>query len=89
MRKNHSREGSVEHGRGQIRDNTLRALVTSPLFKTRIVRAKKGKGAYQRFKRGQNHDDSALFYSASYLQVASYDRHLIRRIEPYSLLLCR
>ncbi len=38
----------VETGRGVIKDNFLAALVTSPMYKTQIVKAKKGKGSYQR-----------------------------------------
>ncbi|MCA3954847.1 ribosome alternative rescue factor ArfA [Vibrio vulnificus] len=37
-----------EIGRGTINDNALKALVTSPLFRTRVVKAKKGKGSFQR-----------------------------------------
>ncbi|WP_073602820.1 alternative ribosome-rescue factor A [Vibrio aerogenes] len=37
-----------ETGRGEIKHNALHALVTSPLFKTRVVKAKKGKGSFQR-----------------------------------------
>ncbi|WP_070969377.1 alternative ribosome-rescue factor A [Vibrio sonorensis] len=38
----------VEFGRGEIKDNALKALVTSHLFRTRVVKNKKGKGSYQR-----------------------------------------
>ena len=41
-------DAPVETGRGSINDNFLAALVTSKVYKQRIVRAKKGKGAYQR-----------------------------------------
>ncbi|MCL9780069.1 ribosome alternative rescue factor ArfA [Vibrio sp. S4M6] len=34
--------------RGTIKDSALKALVTSKLFKTRVVKAKKGKGSYSR-----------------------------------------
>ena len=37
-----------ELGRGQIKDNFLAALVTSRLYRSQIVKAKKGKGSYQR-----------------------------------------
>ncbi|ACH63485.1 conserved hypothetical protein [Aliivibrio fischeri MJ11] len=42
----------LEYGRGQIKDNALKAVVTSQLFRTRIVKAKKGKGSYSRKGRG-------------------------------------
>ncbi|HDY8063370.1 TPA: ribosome alternative rescue factor ArfA [Vibrio vulnificus] len=38
----------TEIGRGTINDNALKALVTSQLFRTRMVKAKKGKGSFQR-----------------------------------------
>jgi alternative ribosome-rescue factor len=43
-------KGSVESelGRGVIKDNFLKALVTSKVYKMQIVKAKKGKGSYQR-----------------------------------------
>ena len=39
---------TAEFGRGTIRDNALKAVVTSKLFTTRVVKAKKGKGSFQR-----------------------------------------
>ncbi|NVC64272.1 alternative ribosome-rescue factor A [Vibrio sp. 05-20-BW147] len=38
----------TEFGRGVIKDNALKAVVTSQLFRTRVVKAKKGKGSFQR-----------------------------------------
>ncbi|MCK6263982.1 ribosome alternative rescue factor ArfA [Vibrio sp. ZSDE26] len=35
-------------GRGEIQDNALKAVVTSKLYRTRVVRAKKGKGSFRR-----------------------------------------
>lgn len=35
-------------GRGEIKDNALAALVTSKAFRPQVVKAKKGKGSYQR-----------------------------------------
>ena len=37
-----------ENGRGTITDNALKALVTSPLFRMRTEKPKKGKGSYNR-----------------------------------------
>lgn len=37
-----------EHHRGEIKDNAIKALVTSVLFKSKVEKAKKGKGSYQR-----------------------------------------
>ncbi|GGY93848.1 ribosome alternative rescue factor ArfA [Shewanella fodinae] len=42
-----------EMGRGAIKDNALKALVTSQLFRSRTEKAKKGKGAFQRKQRNQ------------------------------------
>jgi alternative ribosome-rescue factor len=38
----------TESGRGVIKDNYLAALVTSKVYKIQVVKAKKGKGSYQR-----------------------------------------
>lgn len=40
--------GATELGRGKIKDSFLAALVTSKLYKMQVVKAKKGKGSYQR-----------------------------------------
>jgi alternative ribosome-rescue factor len=53
-----SKPAATEHGRGEIRDNAIKALVTSKLFQTRVVKAKKGKGSYNR--KGRNSKDYAL-----------------------------
>ncbi|MCS4306418.1 alternative ribosome-rescue factor [Rheinheimera pacifica] len=58
-----SKPAAIEHGRGEIRDNAIKALVTSKLFQTRVVKAKKGKGSYNR--KGRNSKDYALVVSAS------------------------
>ncbi len=34
--------------RGKIQDNFIAALVTSKVYKMRVVKSKKGKGSYQR-----------------------------------------
>ncbi|WP_299804646.1 ribosome alternative rescue factor ArfA [uncultured Shewanella sp.] len=46
----HRQSTAVEHesGRGVIRDNALKAIVTSTLFRTRTEKPKKGKGSYNR-----------------------------------------
>ncbi len=38
----------TEFGRGTIKDNALKAVVTSQLFKQRVEKAKKGKGSFSR-----------------------------------------
>ncbi len=56
-----------DHQRGDIQDNMLKAVITSPLFRTRVVKAKKGKGSYNRKdkhqldKKGRQSQDSAPF----------------------------
>ena len=44
----HNRRNEADLGRGKINDNFLAALVTSKLYKMQVVKAKKGKGSYQR-----------------------------------------
>jgi alternative ribosome-rescue factor len=54
-------------GRGQVKDNALKALVTSPLFRTRTEQPKKGKGSYRRqadkqaHRKGHKHKGYAPF----------------------------
>ena len=38
----------VQHNKGTIRDNALKALVKSDLFRPKVERKKKGKGSYNR-----------------------------------------
>lgn len=38
----------TDFGRGEIKDNALKAVVTSQLFRTRVVKAKKGRGSFSR-----------------------------------------
>lgn len=57
----------VEINKGPIRDNALKALVKSNLFRCKVERKKKGKGSYNRqaFKNGRDgfFDRSAFFYA--------------------------
>ncbi|MGD8231427.1 alternative ribosome-rescue factor A [Vibrio sp. TRT 1302] len=41
-------DAELEVGRGQIKDNALKAVVTSKLFRARVEKAKKGKGSFRR-----------------------------------------
>lgn len=58
-KKNKTR--SIEMGRGDIHDNALKALVTSPVFKSRVEKPKKGKGSFCRNDKhkGQEHYPNA------------------------------
>lgn len=57
MRKNikKSQQSAVEHGRGTISHNALEALVTSVIFRCKVEKPKKGKGAYNRKQNRQGH----------------------------------
>ncbi len=49
MSKNkETRVSHVDIGRGVIQDNAYAALVTSKLFKSKVEKAKKGKGSFTR-----------------------------------------
>jgi len=50
-----AQQGAVEHGRGTICHNALEALVTSVLFRSKVEKPKKGKGAYSRKQNRQGH----------------------------------
>jgi len=57
-------EAPVETGRGDINHNFLAALVTSQVYKQRIVKAKKGKGAYMRKNRHNNKGSEVYLIAA-------------------------
>ena len=40
--------GKVQHNKGKIRDNALKALVKSDLFRHKVERKRIGKGSYNR-----------------------------------------
>lgn len=40
--------GVVDIGRGEIKDNYFQAIVTSRVFRSKVEKAKKGKGSYTR-----------------------------------------
>ncbi|MGL4205529.1 MAG: alternative ribosome-rescue factor A [Aeromonadaceae bacterium] len=52
--KKTKRLSPYEHGRGEIQDNALQALLSSPLFRQRIEKNRKGKGSYVRTKVQRN-----------------------------------
>ena len=48
QKKSLAKANPTDIGRGTINDNFLAALVTSKQYKMQVVKAKKGKGSYQR-----------------------------------------
>ncbi|PSU60376.1 alternative ribosome-rescue factor A [Photobacterium aphoticum] len=48
LTESQNRNNETDHGRGVIRDNALKAVVTSAVFRMRVVKSKKGKGSFQR-----------------------------------------
>ncbi len=57
-------EASIDIGRGSINHNFLAALVTSKAYKPRVVKAKKGKGAYQRKERHTGKGEESYLMAA-------------------------
>lgn len=50
-------EIAYAHGRGEIKESAVKALVTDKLFRSRVERNRKGKGSYQRnakHRKGEN-----------------------------------
>lgn len=50
-------ETPYAHGRGEIQESAVKALVTDRLFRSRVERNRKGKGSYQRnakHRKGEN-----------------------------------
>ncbi len=74
MAKHRQPPPPIEHesGRGIIKDNALKAIVTSPLFKTRTEKPKKGKGSYNRKQKGQKLKGLAPFDS---LALVFFDKN--------------
>ncbi|MBU2968565.1 ribosome alternative rescue factor ArfA [Pseudoalteromonas sp. C2R02] len=54
--KNNQKPQSIDTGRGVIKDNYLAALVTSKVFRTQVVKAKKGKGSFNRKEKHQGRE---------------------------------
>lgn len=59
---NEHHSADVEFGRGTIKDNALKAVVTSQLFRQRVEKAKKGKGS---FKRNMKHKGRESYSNAA------------------------
>ena len=59
-----------DHGRGVIKDNALKAVVTSQLFTTRVTKAKKGKGSFSRKEKYKGHKEP---YSKSTRRYAAFE----------------
>ncbi|QLB18963.1 alternative ribosome-rescue factor A [Mannheimia granulomatis] len=51
MVKEHSH---YAHQRGEIKESAVKALVTDPLFKSRVEKNRKGKGSYRRHEKHKN-----------------------------------
>lgn len=56
-----------DHKRGEIRDNAIAALVTSPMFKTRTMAKKAGKGSYNR--KNKHKQDRSRSFQKGHQQV--------------------
>nr|WP_051435512.1 ribosome alternative rescue factor ArfA [Shewanella fidelis] len=82
MAKQHQ-SSTIEHeaGRGTIKDNALKAIVTSPLFRSRTERPKKGKGSYNRKQqKGQGLKGIAPF---DYFSDSLFNDHLELIAQPH------
>ena len=80
----------TEFGRGEIKDNALKAVVTSQLFRTRVVKAKKGKGSFNRKAKHRGKEpyskfslmrilNRAFFLSEGYGDTVSSVRFLVSK----------
>ncbi len=58
----------TEFVRGEIKDNALKAVVKSPLFQMRVVRAKKGKGSFRRKMKHKGKDPCSEFSNVDFEQ---------------------
>ncbi|MDD0824830.1 ribosome alternative rescue factor ArfA [Mannheimia sp. AT1] len=48
------RDNSYAHTRGEIKESAVKALVTDPLFRSRVEKNRKGKGSYRRHEKHKN-----------------------------------
>ena len=56
-------KSQIDHGRGQVKDNAMAALVTSKVFRPKSVKPSKGKGSFKRQAKHKGRDfrpDSCL-----------------------------
>lgn len=58
-------EIATDLGRGTIRDNALKAAVTSKLFTTRVVQAKKGKGSFSRKDKFKGREPYSMVFAVA------------------------
>ncbi len=56
LRKQPKTTSATELERGEIKDNFLKALVTSKVYKMQVVKAKKGKGSFKRKAKHQGQE---------------------------------
>ncbi|MEZ8092650.1 alternative ribosome-rescue factor A [Photobacterium swingsii] len=56
---------AIELGRGTIQDNALKAAVTSKLFTTRVVKAKKGKGSFSRKDKFKGREPYSMVFAVA------------------------
>ena len=73
MAKRPKQVPNIEHdsGRGKVKDNALKAIVTSELFKMRVERPKKGKGSYKRKQKGHMLKGDAPFSLPLFVLILS------------------
>lgn len=44
-------QNNYAHRRGEIKESAVKALVTDPLFRSRVEKNRKGKGSYRRYEK--------------------------------------
>ena len=62
--KYNTKDNELDMGRGTINHNFLAALVTSPAYRPKVVKSKKGKGAYMRNNKFPKKDQESYLIAA-------------------------
>lgn len=52
----------IEHGRGQVKDNAMAALVTSKVYRSTTEKPKKGTGSFKRQAKHKGRDLRSYFF---------------------------
>lgn len=51
----------TDHGRGQVKDNAMAALVTSKVYRAKAEKPKKGKGSFKRKAKHKGRENRPYF----------------------------
>lgn len=90
------KNNTYAHQRGEIQESAIKALVSDPLFRSRIERNRKGKGSYQRnakHRKGSFDKSEGPFKNAQWSlfkwAFSFAKNYCLRKMNSYSFLLSK